>query len=93
MFADDAYLYTMSMNFKQVNDNLHNNVKNVHDWYTNNKLAVNVPMSKVMLVKKKGTKILSEIKHNIKWAYSWTGEINALSRSRCLWKPHMGSTC
>ncbi len=42
MFADDASLYTMGTNFKQVNDNLLNNVTNVQEWYTNNKLAVNV---------------------------------------------------
>ncbi len=43
MFADDASLYTMGTNFKQVNDNLQNNVTNVQEWYTNNTLAVNVP--------------------------------------------------
>ncbi len=53
MFADDTSLYTMGTNFKQVNDNLLNNVTNVHDWYTNNKLAVNVPKRKVMLVTNK----------------------------------------
>ncbi len=46
MFADDASLYSMGTNFKQVNDNLQNNVTTVHDWYTNNKLAVNVPKQK-----------------------------------------------
>ncbi len=39
--------------FKLVNDNLQHNVTNVHDWYTNNKLAVNVPKTKVMLVTNK----------------------------------------
>ncbi len=53
MFAGDASLYTMGTNFKQVNDNLQNNFTNVHDWYTNNKLAVNVPKTKVMLVTNK----------------------------------------
>ncbi len=38
---------------------------------TNNKLAVNVPKTKVMLVTNKNAqKKLSEIKHNIKWGYS-----------------------
>ncbi len=36
--------------FKQVNDNLLTNVTNVHDWYTNNRLAVNVLKTEVMLV-------------------------------------------
>ncbi len=40
-------------NVKQVNDNLQNNVIHVHDWYTNNELAVNVPKTKVMLVTNK----------------------------------------
>ncbi len=53
MFADDASLYTMGTNFKQVNDNLQNNLTNVQEWYTNNKLAVNVPKTKVMLVTNK----------------------------------------
>ncbi len=30
MFADDAFLYTMATNFKQLNDNLQNNVTNMH---------------------------------------------------------------
>ncbi len=53
MFADDDSLYTMGTNFKQVNDNFQNNVTSVHDWYTNNKLAVNVPKTKAMLVANK----------------------------------------
>ncbi len=52
MFSDDASLYFIGTNFKQVNDNLQNNVTNVFDWYTNIKLAVNVPKTKVMLVTK-----------------------------------------
>ncbi len=67
MFADNASLYTMGTNFKQVNDNLQNNVTNVLDWYTNYKLAVNVPKTKVMLVTNKNApQKISEIKHNIK---------------------------
>ncbi len=46
-------LYTIGTNFKKVNDNLQNNVTNVQEWYTNNKLAVNVPKTKVMLVTNK----------------------------------------
>ncbi len=53
MFADDASLYTMGMKLKQVNDNLQNNITNVHGWYTNNNLVVNVPNTKVMLVTNK----------------------------------------
>ncbi len=53
MFVDDASLYIMGTDFKQVNDNLLNNVTNVQEWYTNNKLAVNVPKTKVMLVTNK----------------------------------------
>ncbi len=53
MFADDASLYTIVTNFKQVNDNFQNNVTNVQEWYTNNKLAVNAPKTKVMLVTNK----------------------------------------
>ncbi len=41
-FADDASLYTMGTHFKQVNDNVQNNFKNVHGWYANDTLAVNV---------------------------------------------------
>ncbi len=46
MFAGDASLYTVGTNFKQVNGNLLNNITNVHDLYTNNKLAVNIPITK-----------------------------------------------
>ncbi len=53
MFVYDASLYTMGTNFKQVYDNLQNNVTNVQELYTNNKLAVNVPKTKVMLVTNK----------------------------------------
>ncbi len=53
MFADNSSLDTIGMNFKQVNDNLLNNITNVHDWYTNIKSAVNIPKTKVMLVTNK----------------------------------------
>ncbi len=80
MFAVDASLYTMGTNFKQVNDNLLNNVTNVHDWYTNNnKLAVHVPKTKVMLVTKKNT---SEIDQKLKMSITLNGHTLEQLKSR-----------
>ena len=67
MFADDASLYTMGTNFNEINDNLQNNVNNVYDWYTNNRLAVNVSKTNVMLItNKNGQHHEHKLKINIK---------------------------
>ncbi len=40
MYADDSILHTAAKTLDE------NNVTNVHSWYTNNKLVVNVPNTK-----------------------------------------------
>ncbi len=46
MFTVDALLYTMGTDFTRVNGNLQTDITNVHGWYANNKLAVNVKKPK-----------------------------------------------
>ena len=94
IFADDVVIYVTGKDVTEVNSKLQENLNQINQWYTNNRLRINNDKTKVMLLKSKSCSELNIVVEGKKLE-----QVNVIKYlgltidDRLKWNSHVNNLC
>ena len=62
IFADDVIIYCTDPSLKEIEDNLQSCINSINNWYTENRLQINVSKTNIMLISSRKSRSRGELK-------------------------------